>query len=708
MPEPVINAEPELSDGAAERMVADASWEQPIIAMGFQSLINEPTPEDSTREVQLAKDYGDNFSMEVYQNSAKGALGQVVVKVFWGHTGMFFNCDYHDSVELVRKLELEIARPATAEARARRIYNMAQETGRIRRGGPGHVRLPEAIDPKDFERIAIDARRKERFAKRLPLSDDPSEDDLSRMVQQGEIQQKCVPKGARVRINQPDGQLNGLEGTVQSAGWQGAWIRLIGPEEYGRREPEFEDVWVTADQFVWLNPPMREGLVPVATLSPDMMLQLEALEADDVDPESYLSNYQRKWYKIFVRGGAYFGIESSITDALERLKEATSRHGGRKAIFPAWFEEEVMSDAPEGVIAGSEMTGVVYDVTPDYRAVRRVAEALEDVDPEDYLSSIPLKTYTPEDVFQTINSDPCVDGTGDDGTIYTGCAFEEKPEADPRIYYGWQGSIEITGPSTGRALGEPVRFIDGELDFEQQIPKEWVETAKVRFMEWAEGIRKMLPGFLLGVKWFDAAYPNPDWKVTEAEDFDPDHYLELAVPDQPSAEGEALALTQRGFVWVPEKKHWKWKQGRHHWFFTPGKPIMGTLGVDPNKDVWQSAYYGPRISGGGELGDFNKVVKGFDQWLNKLQGRSAAQKQVREAEAPSAEEIAAAAKEAEPEPSEAQVKAGNYRHGYIKLYGMDIAIENAKGSERSGVDKYGKHWTVKMPSHYGYIVRVGP
>lgn len=77
---------------------------------------------------------------------------------------------------------------------------------------------------------------------------------------------------------------------------------------------------------------------------------------------------------------------------------------------------------------------------------------------------------------------------------------------------------------------------------------------------------------------------------------------------------------------------------------------------------------------------------------------------VQEGEEPTAAEIKKAAAKAEP-PSDGEKDAGNYKKGHITLYDLDIAIENAKGSERSGKDKGGKVWSVKMPAHYGYIKR---
>lgn len=69
------------------------------------------------------------------------------------------------------------------------------------------------------------------------------------------------------------------------------------------------------------------------------------------------------------------------------------------------------------------------------------------------------------------------------------------------------------------------------------------------------------------------------------------------------------------------------------------------------------------------------------------------------------EEVAAAAAEADPAPSAAQIAAGNYRHGHVTVQGLDIAIETAEGGTRSGVGPDGKEWSVVMPAHYGYVKR---
>ena len=68
-------------------------------------------------------------------------------------------------------------------------------------------------------------------------------------------------------------------------------------------------------------------------------------------------------------------------------------------------------------------------------------------------------------------------------------------------------------------------------------------------------------------------------------------------------------------------------------------------------------------------------------------------------------ELGARANLADRNPTPAQIDAGNYRKGHVRLHGLDITIENPKGSTRSGVGADGKPWSVTMRAHYGYIKR---
>lgn len=62
-----------------------------------------------------------------------------------------------------------------------------------------------------------------------------------------------------------------------------------------------------------------------------------------------------------------------------------------------------------------------------------------------------------------------------------------------------------------------------------------------------------------------------------------------------------------------------------------------------------------------------------------------------------------AAAQTDTNPSEAQIEAGNYQKGHVSIQGMEVSIENPKGSVRRGTDEDGKAWETKMESHYGYF-----
>lgn len=69
------------------------------------------------------------------------------------------------------------------------------------------------------------------------------------------------------------------------------------------------------------------------------------------------------------------------------------------------------------------------------------------------------------------------------------------------------------------------------------------------------------------------------------------------------------------------------------------------------------------------------------------------------------QQIAAARLQVQAPASKAQADAGNYRKGHIRLHGLEIAIENGKGSTRSGTSREGKAWRVTMTADYGYVKR---
>lgn len=62
-----------------------------------------------------------------------------------------------------------------------------------------------------------------------------------------------------------------------------------------------------------------------------------------------------------------------------------------------------------------------------------------------------------------------------------------------------------------------------------------------------------------------------------------------------------------------------------------------------------------------------------------------------------------AEQETDTNPTDGQKEAGNYKKGHVRLFGMDLSIEQPKGSVRRGTDPDGKEWEQEMHNTYGYI-----
>jgi hypothetical protein len=92
----------------------------------------------------------------------------------------------------------------------------------------------------------------------------------------------------------------------------------------------------------------------------------------------------------------------------------------------------------------------------------------------------------------------------------------------------------------------------------------------------------------------------------------------------------------------------------------------------------------------------------LEEELERVDGAGTSQKPV---DIRSPGDTAVAGQKANPEPSEAQIEAGNYAHGHATFQGIPISIENAAGSVRRGVGPDGKPWETTVQHPYGYIKR---
>ncbi|NSX14941.1 PLxRFG domain-containing protein [Cupriavidus taiwanensis] len=112
-------------------------------------------------------------------------------------------------------------------------------------------------------------------------------------------------------------------------------------------------------------------------------------------------------------------------------------------------------------------------------------------------------------------------------------------------------------------------------------------------------------------------------------------------------------------------------------------------------------------------GGWTKMATGErDRVDAEIARRAAAQTAAAEGKPDTAQVVDAAAQEAAtspqndlPEPTDAQKEAGNYKLGHVSLHGLDVSIENPRGSTRSGTAPDGSAWSVEMANHYGYFKR---
>ncbi|MCO7216893.1 hypothetical protein [Halomonas sp. OfavH-34-E] len=71
--------------------------------------------------------------------------------------------------------------------------------------------------------------------------------------------------------------------------------------------------------------------------------------------------------------------------------------------------------------------------------------------------------------------------------------------------------------------------------------------------------------------------------------------------------------------------------------------------------------------------------------------------------APDEDDLEQARQSTDTDPSEAEKESGDYAKGEVEIHGLTVAIENPKGSERSGTTQDGEAWSVSMANDYGYI-----
>lgn len=107
-------------------------------------------------------------------------------------------------------------------------------------------------------------------------------------------------------------------------------------------------------------------------------------------------------------------------------------------------------------------------------------------------------------------------------------------------------------------------------------------------------------------------------------------------------------------------------------------------------------------SGGRESDGREGFESWFSQFCSKL-GLSAVADSAEKSEAELLEEIRVAGESTKTDLTDEEKQSGDYPKGVVSIQGLSIAIENPKGSTRSGVDADGDEWSTEMQDTYGYI-----
>lgn len=132
----------------------------------------------------------------------------------------------------------------------------------------------------------------------------------------------------------------------------------------------------------------------------------------------------------------------------------------------------------------------------------------------------------------------------------------------------------------------------------------------------------------------------------------------------------------------------------------PGAGAEGAQGAAPMPQSRPAAASAPNAEPGSVLPGAAGQTPGFDENLGAVPGTAAAPVDVTHAD-----DMNLVRPHVETSPTPEQKETGLYTKGHMTWNGLDIAIENPKGSLRTGTGPDGQPWSVKMPGDYGYIKR---
>lgn len=132
---------------------------------------------------------------------------------------------------------------------------------------------------------------------------------------------------------------------------------------------------------------------------------------------------------------------------------------------------------------------------------------------------------------------------------------------------------------------------------------------------------------------------------------------------------------------------------------TENEPTEQEASVSENADTENDGQGGPAIQSETQQGG-NSEVSPINQANEPVTELEAKQDEIEQQEL----ETATHPDNDLPQPTQGQKEAGNYKKGHVTIQGLDVTIENPKGSIRSGIDSDGESWSQEMKNTYGYIL----
>ena len=305
-------------------------------------------------------------------------------------------------------------------------------------------------------------------------------------------------------------------------------------------------------------------------------------------------------------------------------------------------------------------------------------------------------------------------GSERQGALETSVTDEERTAMQARIV-DWLSDENLTA-ALGKSRTEIFDLFGNALEPIAYIPSQYLPLISKDIKD---------PRIYCGMAYFiDHALRNHGLDGTQAtiEDVDVSKYLNIqAVLDNPDAIKETYVDGKRTVVFVK-------KIGRYFAELTQveedGKVILHKSLFSQKKEpyaklndirsenssseggtssIGHAAEAAPAISLQSRGDDMSDTSDGKDTQATPYVQTPAAENAENQSSSSVQAALAAAEAETDPEPTEAQKEAGNYKKGHVRIDGFNVTIENPKGSVRRGTDASGKQWEQEMHNTYGYI-----